>query len=152
MPALCNEGWAGVSLVPGGSADSFRALLVISDNNPPAEREAAGSPAVRVTRKVACAISGKSPGEANFSLTQSGPINVVTRLLLPRKGEHIHAVVSWRSSSSLTLLCFTPAPVDSEPLCQYINFFTVEAKLQVAGYTDEPKATMTTPAQNMTPL
>jgi hypothetical protein len=97
---------AGVSIVPGGSAPSFRVLLQICDNPTTPERPSENSPAVRVTRKVKCTMAEAKDGQV-YTLAQLGPMLVAMQLLGPQKGEFIHAIVSWRNEAFLTLQSFT---------------------------------------------
>ena len=138
---------AGIAVVLGGSAASFRVLLDIADHPPKPERESDTSPAVRVTRKVLCALR-RDDDKTVHNLTQLGPINIATRLLGPRKGERIHAIVSRRSADGLTLLGFTAAPTESQA---YLEVFAAETKLHKQHRSDPTTATLTVTA-DQTPL
>jgi hypothetical protein len=119
---------SGLAVVPGGGADSFRVLVRVVDKPPTAERESEASPAVRVTRKVECVLA-PSQNTQPVSVTFSGPINVATNFLPPRKGEVIHALVSWRCDDALTLLSFCDAPFDAAQYDAYQLLFRKEVDL-----------------------
>ena len=89
-----NQG-AGVTLVPGGSVMCFRALLEVFDKPQSMQRETDTSPALRVTRKVQCALRAQSDAEP-LALVQNGPIELVSRLVGPKKkGRHpCHRIVA----------------------------------------------------------
>ena len=122
-----NEG-AGITIVPGGSAECFRALLEIADKPPNAERESDTSPACRVSRKVLCALRPNGDTSTHV-VTLTGPINVVTRFLAPRKAEFIHAVLTWRSADALTLLAFTAMQGPPEEISAFKELFALEVNL-----------------------
>jgi hypothetical protein len=119
---------SGLAVVPGGGADSFRVLVRVVDKPPTAERESEASPAVRVTRKVVCVFS-PSQSTQPVNVTFSGPINVATKFLSPRKGEVIHALVSWRCGDALTLLSFCETPSDAAEYDAYQLLFQKEVDL-----------------------
>eukprot|EP00973_Karenia_brevis_P030692 4231759-Karenia_brevis.AAC.1 len=145
------EPGAGVALVPGGSAECFRALLEVADKPPAAEREKEDSPAVRVIRKVQCALR-KAQDNTVYVVTQTGPINVVSRLLSPRRGERIHALVTWRSSGALTLLAYMPLPSEAAEVEAFAKFFSLEATLHKMLDTEEYEQATLTMAMDMTPM
>ena len=106
MSTTSFEMGAGVSIVPGGSALSFGVLLQLKDKSTNAERPNENAPAVLVTRKVKCSIADASDSKV-YTLSQLGPMLVTMQLLVPQKGEVIHAMVAWRSDDFLTLLSFS---------------------------------------------
>lgn len=139
---------AGVAIVPGGSAECFRALLEILDKPPAAERESETSPACRVSRKAACVLRQEGV-DTTYTVALTGPINVATRFLGPRKGEVIQAVLTWRSDSTVTLIAFAPAP-DGRDLDAYKAFFAMESSLHKTP-DDTEKITTLPRMTNMTP-
>jgi hypothetical protein len=125
------EEGAGVTLVPGGTAQKFRALLIVMDKQATTERVDDGSPAVRCTRKVCCALRDESD-ETTYTLNSVGPISFATQLTGPRKGETLHAIVAWRGKEELVLLAFMTAAVSMEDALAFKVFFALEAKLTKA--------------------
>ena len=150
MTSTSFDAGAGVTLVPGGSAECFRALLELADKPPTAERESDTSPAVRVTRKVFCALSPAESKET-FVLTQSGPLNLVTRFLIPRKGEIIHAVVTWRKAGPLTLLCFASVSAEPDQTASHKDLFRLETALH-SGFEQDSQAFTAGRQKDLTPL
>ena len=120
------EEGAGVTKVPGGVAEKFWTLVTISDKPTRIEKEDNdSSPVVRCTRKVQCCLSNKET-DPFYTLAVEGPINVANRLLLPRKGEVISALVTWRSAKELTLLSYAPAMEKGAELDAFKKFFLEE--------------------------
>jgi hypothetical protein len=136
MSTTSFEMGAGVSIVPGGSAISFRVLLQLTDNPTSAERPNDNSPAVRVTRKVKCSIADASDSKV-YNLSQLGPMLVTMQLLVPQKGEMIHAMVAWRSDDFLTLLSFSRILDDVKD--EFRTFF----KTEVGAFADSVDSTGT---------
>ena len=125
------EAGAGVTLVPGGTAQKFRALLTVLDKQATTERLDDASPAVRCTRKVCCALQ-REDDATTYVLSSVGPINFATRLHAPRKGETLHAIVSWRSATELALLAFMTPGDGAEGAAgaaDFKTFFATEARL-----------------------
>ena len=116
----------GMCVVPAGVVMTFRSLLELADKPTAVKRESDTSPSCCVARKVLCALRGLDDVET-YSLTQTGAIDVVTRLLGPMKGQYIHAVVSRRAENELTLLAF--CIVESIEITDFRAFFTQEAQL-----------------------
>ena len=131
------EEGAGVTLVPGGTTQKFRALLTVLDKQATTERVDEASPAVRCARKVCCAL--QEEGETTtYTLCSVGPINFATRLHTPRKGETLHAIVSRRSTQELTLLAFTiEGESTGDAASAFKAFFAKEAQLNKA-FHEEP--------------
>ena len=105
---------------------TFRSLLELADKPTGAKRESDTSPSCCVTRKVLCALRG-SEDDVIYSLTQTGAIDAVTRLLSPMKGQYIHAVVSRRAENELMLLAF--CIIESAEITDFRAFFTQEVQL-----------------------
>ena len=147
MDTSFDEG-AGVAVVPGGSAECFRGLLEIMDKPPTAERESDTSPACRVSRKAACVLRPQGD-TTTYTVTLTGPINVATRLLAPRKGEVIHAVLTWRSKTMVTVIAFAPA-LEARDIDAYKKFFALEVDLH-KNTGDTEKITTLPRMLNLTP-
>lgn len=139
----------GMSMVPGGAVMVFRTLLEMADKPSDVQRESETSPACRATRKVLCALRGNEDSKT-YTLTQSGPINKVTRLLGPIKGQYIHAVVSWRGEAALTLVAFSV--IEPAFVTDFRAFFCTETELQTNTATSSeaytfPVADVSTPSR-----
>ena len=120
------EEGAGVTKVPGGVSEKFRTLVTIADRPTRVEKDNNdSSPVVRCTRRVQCCLSNKET-DPFYTLAVEGPINVANRLLLPRKGEVISALVTWRSAKELTLLSYAPAMEKGAELDAFKKFFLEE--------------------------
>ena len=76
-------------------------------------------------RKVRCCSSIKD-NDPIYNLAVEGPINVATQLLVPRKGDVISALVTWRSAKELTLLSYAPVMEKGAELNTFKNFFLEE--------------------------
>ena len=113
---------------------TFRSLLELADKATAVKRESDTSPSCCVARKVLCALRGPDD-VSTYSLTQTGAIDVVTRLLGPMKGQYIHAVVSRRAENELNLLAFYI--IDSEEITDFREFFTQEAQFHKRDNDDE---------------
>ena len=124
MSDVSFEEGAGVTLVPGGGTKKFRALLRVLDTQATTKRESDGSPVVRCSRKVCCALRPEGD-DISFTLSSVGPIDFATRLCTPRKDEILHAIVSWRSKKDLVLLAF--CSIDST---EAVAFKEIERKLR----------------------
>ena len=130
------EEGAGVTLVPGGVTQKFRALLTVLDKQATTERLDDASPAVRCSRKVCCALR-KEADETTYMLSSVGPIDFATRLHAPRKGETLHAVVSWRGKKDLALLTFIIAADTPENAVPFKEFFVMETQLNKDFFASE---------------
>jgi hypothetical protein len=148
MSTTSFEMGAGVSIVPGGSVPSFRVLLQITDNPTIAERPSDNSPAVRVTRKVKCTMADAKDAQV-YTLAQLGPMLVTTQLLVPQKGEFIHAIASWRNEAFLTLLSFTRI-LDNEKE-EYRTMFKAEVGAWVESF-DSPETSTSGIDSELTPI
>ena len=62
-----------------------------------------------------------------------GPINVATQLLVPRKGDVISALVTWRSAKELTLLSYAPAMEKDAELDALKNFLLEDVNFYKGG-------------------
>ena len=127
------EEGAGVTLVPGGATQKFRALLKVLDSAATTARADEATPAVRCSRKVCCALRG-SADETTYKLNSVGSIEFATRLCSPRKNEMLHAIVSWRTKTDLVLqaLCNT----DEAEAADFKEFFSIEVKINKAIHDD----------------
>ena len=76
-----------------------------------------------------------------------GPINVATQLLVPRKGDVISALVTWRSAKELTLLSYAPVMEQGAELNALKNFFLEEVNF----YKDDSKAKVISMSEESTP-
>ena len=120
------EEGAGVIKIPGGVSQKFRALLTIADKPTRIEKDAEdSSPVVRCIRKVQCFSSTKET-DPFYTLAVEGPINVATQLLVPRKGDVISALVTWRSTKEMTLLSLAPVTEQGTDLEALKKFFVEE--------------------------
>ena len=118
------EEGAGVIKVPGGVSQKFRALLTITDKPTRIEKDNDdSSPVVRCIRKVQC-FSSTNEIDPFYTLAVEGPINAATQLLVPRKGDVISALVTWRSAKELTLLSYAPVVEQGAELKALENFFS----------------------------
>jgi hypothetical protein len=139
------EEGAGVTLVPGGTAQKFRALLTVLDKQATTERAEDAtraddaSAAVRCSRKVSCALKDEAD-TTTYIINSVGPINFATRLLTPRKGELLHAIVSWRSKTQLALLAFVSAADTEEDAAAFRDFFATEVQLIKASLEEPTKS------------
>ena len=149
------EEGAGVTLVPGGSCQKFRALLKVEDKQAVTQRVEDGarvedsSPAVRCSRKVSCALRGDA-STATYTVNAVGPLSFATRLLTPRKGELLHAIVSWKSTTQLALLAFVVAAESPEEATAFAKFFEKETNL-VKIAAEEPSKSLVEFASEDTP-
>ena len=128
---------------------TFRTLLELADKPSDVQRENETSPACRATRKVLCALRGNEDTKT-YALTQSGPINIVTRLLGPLKGQYLHAVVAWRDEAALTLVAFSV--IEPAFVTDFRAFFSTETELQTRTATCAeaitfPAAEVSTPSR-----
>ena len=128
------EEGAGVVVVPGGTTQMFRALLIVTDKQGTTEptettaRTEEASPAVRCRRKVTCALQ-ETAEPVTHILQSVGSLSFATKLLQPRKGEILHAIVTWRSQAELTLIAFATA-ADKEADAQlFKQFFAKEVEI-----------------------
>ena len=150
MSDVSFEEGAGVTLVPGGGTKKFRALLRVLDAQATIKRESDGSPVVRCSRKVCCALRPEGD-DISYTLSSVGPIDFATRLTSPRKNEFLHAIVSWRSKEDLTLLSFSTVAED------FKVFFLMAAELnkkfvtEGAGTGLQPAEENTTPSRRPEP-
>ena len=120
------EEGAGVIKIPGGVTQKFRALLIISDKpSRIAKENDDSSPVVRCSRKVQCCSSAKE-SDPFYTLAAEGEINFCSQLLVPRKGDVISAVVTWRTSKELTLLSYAAVTEQGADLQALENFFLEE--------------------------
>ena len=133
------EEGAGVTLIPGGTTQKFRALLTVEDKQATTVRESEQSPAVRCSRKVSCAIGAKAEG-ATYKLVAVGTIDFATRLHGPRKGETLHAIVSRRKDNELAVLAFASAGDNPESAAAFKEFFVKEAQLNKEYHAQPQKA------------
>ena len=124
------------SCLAGTTAPRRSILLQLTDNPTSAERPNDNSPAVRVTRKVKCSIADASDSKV-YNLSQLGPMLVTMQLLVPQKGEMIHAMVAWRSDDFLTLLSFSRILDDVKD--EFRTFF----KTEVGAFADSVDSTGT---------
>ena len=136
----------GCGIIGSKAVQTFRSLLKIMDKAKGLERENENSPAVCCARKVACALH--VAGDAvEYKLTQTGPIDVVSRLLIPQKGALIHALVGLRPDNVLILFAFYVVP--TEDVDGFQKLFEIEAGL----YKDQdgqkvlPQADVSTPVR-----
>ena len=126
------EAGAGVTLVPGGSTQKFRALLTVVDKQATTDRADDASPVVRCSRKVRCEL--RAPGDnTTYTLMSVGSLNIATRLHAPRKGETLHAIVSWRSSTDLALVAFITAGENETDAAAFKALFEAEVRLNKAA-------------------
>ena len=110
------------------------------------ERESENSPAVCCARKVSCVLH--AAGDAvEYKLKQTGPIDVVSRLLIPQKGALIHALVGLRPDNVLILFAFYVVP--TEDVDGFQKLFETEAGLykDQDGTTVLPQADVSTPVR-----
>ena len=119
---------AGVTVVPGGAAQRFRALLTILDKQATTDRTDDASPAVRCSRKVCCSLRAEGD-TATYTIFSIGPIGFATRLMSPKKGDSIHAIVSWRNNTDLTLRAFVPLEDNADDAVGFKAFFEKETQL-----------------------
>ena len=117
----------------------FRVLLELADKPGGVVRESETSPACRATRKVLCALRDDADTKT-YVLTQSGPINAVTRLMGPMKGQYLHAVVSWRHESELTLVSFSLLEPDF--VTEFRQIFEKEVEVCIASGGDAKRFTL----------
>lgn len=100
----------------------------VIDNHSVTLREEYGSPAVCVSRKVRCALAGE--GEtAHYTVYCIGAIDFATRLHSPKKGERVHAIVSWRADDELAITAFVPVDNKTNMDKLIVNFFAQEVRI-----------------------
>jgi len=122
------EAGAGVTLVPGGTAQKFRALLQVMDKEATFDRTIDGAPATKCSRKVKCLMAEEN-AEVTYTLTAIGCVKFASELNRPRKGEFLHALVSWRSGEEMTLVAFYTIPDKPELATMWREFFSKEVSL-----------------------
>ena len=144
MSDVSFEEGAGVTLVPGGGTKKFRALLRVLDAQATIKRESDGSPVVRCSRKVCCALRPEGD-DISFTLSSVGPIDFATRLTSPRKNELLHTIVSWRSKEDLTLLAFFAVAAE------FKDFFLMEADLNKKFFAEGAGSGLQPAVENTTP-
>ena len=136
----------GCGIIASKAVQTFRSLLKIMDKPKGLERENENSPAVCCARKVSCVLH--VAGDAvEYKLTQTGPIDVVSRLLIPQKGALIHALVGLRPDNVLILFAFYVVP--TEDVDGFQKLFETEAGLHKDqdGTTVLPQADVSTPVR-----
>ena len=116
---------AGLSIVPGGSVTCFRALLELMDK-PGGLRRSAEETTLRITRRCACALRHSDDGTV-YTLVQNGPLEITSRMLTPKQGDYVHALVCWRDDKAITLVAALELPTAS--VTTFRKFFDAETKL-----------------------
>lgn len=139
----------GCGIIGSKAVQTFRSLLKIMDKAKGLERESENSPAVCCARKVSCVLhaAGGPIDAVEYKLTQTGPIDVVSRLLIPQKGALIHALVGLRPDNVLILFAFYVVP--TEDVDGFQKLFETEAGLykDQDGTTVLPQADVSTPVR-----
>ena len=139
----------GCGIIGSKAVQTFRSLLKIMDRPKGLERESENSPAVCCVRKVSCVLhaAGGPIDAVEYKLTQTGPIDVVSRLLIPQKGALIHALVGLRPDNVLILFAFYVVP--TEDVDGFQKLFETEAGLHKDqdGSTVLPQADVSTPVR-----
>ena len=133
-------------MASGIGVTCFRVLLEIHDAAKGLKRTE--SPAVlRVSRKCLCAMRDGDDANA-YDLTQTSPIEATSRLLQPKKGEYLHALVCWRSATELTLIAMRPLATDV--VTKFRKFFSAETALYETMMNNDQTCVLEQPA-DMTP-
>ena len=136
----------GLAVTPAGATASFRALLEVMDQAR-GGKLADGSTTLCVERNCACALRDKE-STAVYKLIRNAPLAIATLMLQVRKGDYIHAVVAWRSSSALTLEAFLA--IGKEEITNYRKFFRAECEILKATVTNSQFSLTRNPGE--TPL
>ena len=121
------EPGVGMTLTAGRVVQVFRALLEIMDQ-PPVARRGENPSTVRVVRRCVCALRGDEDS-TTYNLEQNAGLEVVTRLLALPKQTYIHALVSWRSKTGLSLNGFWA--LDTTDVAKFRQIFRRETELHL---------------------